>query len=126
MGGRAFHFGGVRAACSAARSSTIGRWPSTSAASRGRRSTAPARTIGPLRIDLAHDEKDHQAGRKITAPALVVWGSRSHTGQFYDGNQLAIWREAASDVTGGPLDTGHYLAEEAPQAVLEAFQRFFV
>jgi haloacetate dehalogenase len=77
-------------------------------------------------IDLTHDEEDHRAGRKIAAPTLVMWGSRSHTGKFYDGNQLAIWREAASNVTGGPLDNGHYLAEEAPQAVLEAFERFFV
>ena len=44
---------------------------------------------------------------------------------FYGGNQLSIWREAAGNVTGGPLDTGHYLAEEAPQAVIEAFERFF-
>lgn len=77
-------------------------------------------------IDLTHDEADHQAGRTIAAPALVMWGSRSHTGMFYGGNQLSIWREAAGDVTGGPLDTGHYLAEEAPQAVIEAFERFFV
>jgi haloacetate dehalogenase len=77
-------------------------------------------------IDLTHDEDDHRAGRKIAAPALVMWGSHSHTGQFYDGNQLAIWREAANEVSGGPLDAGHYLAEEAPQAVVEAFERFFV
>jgi haloacetate dehalogenase len=77
-------------------------------------------------IDLTHDEADHKAARKIAAPALVMWGSRSHTGMFYEGNQLSIWREAAGEVTGGPLDTGHYLAEEAPQAVIEAFERFFV
>ena len=68
-------------------------------------------------IDLKHDEADHQAGRKIAAPVLVMWGSRSHTGMFYGGDLVSIWREAATDVTGGPLDTGHYLAEEAPQAV---------
>jgi haloacetate dehalogenase len=77
-------------------------------------------------IDLRHDEADHQAGRKIAAPTLVMWGRRSHTGRFYGGDLLSIWREAASDVTGGPLDTGHYLAEEAPQAVIETFERFFV
>jgi haloacetate dehalogenase len=77
-------------------------------------------------IDLEHDEADHQAGRKIAAPTLVMWGGRSHTGRFYGGDLLSIWREAASDVTGGPLDTGHYLAEEAPQAVIEAFERHFV
>ena len=77
-------------------------------------------------IDLTHDEADHRAGRKMAAPALVMWGSRSHTGKFYGGNQLAIWREVAREVTGGPLDTGHYLAEEAPRAVIDAFERFFV
>jgi haloacetate dehalogenase len=77
-------------------------------------------------IDLTHDEVDHRAGRRIAASALVMWGGRSHTGMFYGGKQLSIWREAADDVTGGPLDTGHYLAEEAPQAVIEAFERFFV
>jgi haloacetate dehalogenase len=76
-------------------------------------------------IDLEHDEADHQAGRKIAAPTLVMWGRRSHTGRFYGGDLLSIWREAASDVTGGPLDTGHYLAEEAPQAVIDAFERHF-
>ena len=77
-------------------------------------------------IDLRHDERDHQAGRKVAAPVLVMWGSRSHTGMFYEDNALSIWREAATDVTGGPLNTGHYLAEEAPQGVIEAFERFFV
>jgi len=77
-------------------------------------------------IDLEHDEADHQAGRKIAAPTLVMWGRRSHTGRFYGGDLLSIWREAASDVNGGALDTGHYLAEEAPLAVIEAFERFFL
>ena len=77
-------------------------------------------------IDLTHDEVDYKAGRKINVPALVLWGSRGSVGTLYGDNQLAIWREAASDVTGGPLNTGHYLAEEAPQGVIEAFERFFV
>jgi hypothetical protein len=42
------------------------------------------------------------------------------------GDVLAVWREAASTVTGGAVESGHYPAEEAPQAVLEAFERFFV
>jgi haloacetate dehalogenase len=76
-------------------------------------------------IDLDHDEADRKSGRKIAAPALVLWGSRSHTGRFYGNDLLPAWREEAGDVTGGPLDTGHYLAEEAPAAVAEAFERFF-
>jgi haloacetate dehalogenase len=77
-------------------------------------------------IDLDHDEADQRAGRKIAAPTLIMWGRRSHTGRFYGGDLLSIWREVATAVTGGALDTGHYLAEEAPLAVLEAFERHFV
>jgi len=77
-------------------------------------------------IDLAHDDADHQAGRKIGAPTLVLWGRRSGVGALYGGDILPVWREAATDVTGGPLETGHYLAEEAPNAVIDAFEHFFV
>ena len=54
-----------------------------------------------------------------------MWGRRSNVGQLY-GDVLSIWREAATTVTGGAVDSGHYLPEEAPQAILEAFERFFV
>jgi haloacetate dehalogenase len=76
-------------------------------------------------IDLEHDEADARAGRKVAVPALVLWGRRGAVGQLYK-DVLAIWREAASDVTGGAVESGHYPQEEAPQAVLEAFERFFV
>ena len=36
---------------------------------------------------------------------------------------LAIWRQyCAAEVTGGAIDSGHYLAEEAPQAVVAQFR----
>ena len=76
-------------------------------------------------VDLDHDEVDHQAGRKIGRPTLVLWGRRSNVGQLY-GDVLTIWRQAATTVIGGPVESGHYPAEEAPQAVLEAFETFFV
>jgi len=76
-------------------------------------------------IDLDHDEADHRAGRKVAAPMLVLWGSRSHTARFYSDDVLSTWREEAINVNGGAIDSGHYLAEEAPRDVLEAFQRFF-
>jgi haloacetate dehalogenase len=76
-------------------------------------------------IDLEHDEADYRANRKIRPPALVLWGRRSNVGRLY-GDVLAIWREAASTVTGGAVESGHYPAEEAPEVVLEAFERFFV
>jgi haloacetate dehalogenase len=55
---------------------------------------------------------------------LVLWGRRSNVGQLY-GDVLTICREAASTVSGGAIESGHYPAEEAPDAVLEAFERFF-
>lgn len=76
-------------------------------------------------IDLEHDEADYRAGRKITRPTLVLWGRRSSVGQLY-GDVAKIWGEAADTVTGGAVESGHYNAEEAPQEVLEAFDRFFV
>jgi haloacetate dehalogenase len=76
-------------------------------------------------IDLEHDNADYQAGRKIAMPALALWGRRSGVGTLY-GDVLSIWREAAADVTGGALETGHYPAEEAPDAVVDAFERFFI
>ncbi|MEP7307025.1 MAG: hypothetical protein ABJA98_16045 [Acidobacteriota bacterium] len=62
---------------------------------------------------------------RVSAPALVLWGRRSGVGTLYGGDILPVWREAATEVTGGPLETGHYVAEEDPKAVLEAFERFF-
>jgi len=38
-----------------------------------------------------------------------------------------IWQDyATSTVEGGPIDCGHYVQEEAPEATLKAFLQFFV
>ena len=37
---------------------------------------------------------------------------------------LAIWRDWADDVRGRAIDSGHYLAEEAPEATLTALEPF--
>lgn len=75
-------------------------------------------------IDLEHDEADHQAGRKVTPPTQVLWGSRSNVGRLY-GDVLTIWRDAAMTVSGGAIESGHYPAEEAPEQVIQAFAGFF-
>ena len=49
----------------------------------------------------------------------------TNVGRLY-GDVLTIWREAGSTVSGGAVESGHYPAEEAPDVVLEAFERFFV
>ena len=74
--------------------------------------------------DFEMDKADHAAGRKIDCPLLVIWGARSHTGAVH-GDVLGIWRDFASKASGGPIDCGHYVPEEAPQETLDWFLRFF-
>ena len=73
-------------------------------------------------IDLELDEADW--GRKITAPLLVVWGVKSHTEAVFD-DVLAIWGDYAEHCEGGPVISGHYVPEHAPDATFDWFMRFF-
>lgn len=76
-------------------------------------------------IDLVHDRTSRAEGRKIACPLMVLWGSKGKIGKWYE--PLAIWRTyCTAELTGGPIETGHYLAEEAPQVVLERFLVFFM
>jgi haloacetate dehalogenase len=75
-------------------------------------------------IDLAHDRESRNAGSRVQCPVLALWGSRGKIGAWYDA--LAIWREYASgEVTGGEVQSGHYIAEEAPEETLDWFSQFF-
>jgi haloacetate dehalogenase len=75
-------------------------------------------------IDLEHDRTSREAGVRIQCPLLVLWGAKGKIGKWYDA--LAIWRRyCANELTGGPVASGHYLAEEAPGEVIQRFQEFF-
>ena len=74
-------------------------------------------------IDLVHDRASRAAGEKIRCPLLVLWGKKAKIEAWYDA--LAIWRTySAARVSGGPVNSGHYLAEEAPGEVLERLLPF--
>jgi haloacetate dehalogenase len=62
--------------------------------------------------------------KKVQCPLLVLWGTRSHTGRVY-GDVLGVWKNYALDITGGPIDCGHYVNEEAPDEIYARFRRFF-
>ncbi len=71
-------------------------------------------------IDLAHDDAD--LDQKIACPLLVLWGGRGLVDQWFD--PLAVWRERADNVSGGPIDAGHFLAEERPEETTAALLDF--
>jgi haloacetate dehalogenase len=72
--------------------------------------------------DLAADEADRAAGKKIPVPVLTLWGN---TGFVNAMDPLAIWRRWADDVTGRPIDSGHFLCEENPGETADELIRFF-
>jgi haloacetate dehalogenase len=72
-------------------------------------------------LDRNIDETDLAAGKKLTQPLLVLWGTRGLPG----GSPLDIWREFATDVQGQQIESGHFLPEENPQATLAALMAFF-
>jgi haloacetate dehalogenase len=75
-------------------------------------------------IDLEHDRASRVAGHRVQCPLLVLWGTKAKIEAWYE--PLEIWRGYCSnEVTGGRIESGHYLAEEAPDAVVESFARFF-
>lgn len=74
-------------------------------------------------IDLEHDRASRAQGVKIQCPLLVLWGKKGKIQAWYDA--LSIWKGyCAAEVTGGPVSSGHYLAEEAPGEVLERLTPF--
>ena len=74
-------------------------------------------------LDFAFDKADFDAGRKITCPVLVLWGSNSHVGRHL--KPIEAWSQWSDDVTGWPVPTGHYPAEQRPDLIYAALWQFF-
>ena len=74
-------------------------------------------------IDLAHDDVDVAAGRRVMCPLLILWGEKGVVHRCFD--PIEDWRSVAADVRGRTMPTGHYIAEEAPGETLREFRAFF-
>jgi haloacetate dehalogenase len=74
-------------------------------------------------IDLDHDRADRAAGHRLQSPLRVLWGAHGVVGRCFD--VMALWQAAAEQVSGCALDCGHYIAEEAPEALLAEMNLFF-
>jgi haloacetate dehalogenase len=73
-------------------------------------------------LDVAMEEADLAAGRKVACPTLVLWGEHS----YGRDDMVAIWRDYVADVGGGFIaGAGHYLAEEAPRETAAALLAYF-
>ena len=68
-------------------------------------------------IDLEHDRADRDAGRRLPMPLLALWGANGIVNRCFQ--PLDEWRRVADDVRGEVLPCGHYIAEEAPDLLLE-------
>ena len=77
-----------------------------------------------MSIDREHEEADRAAGRRVTCPALVAWSIHDDMEQLY-GDPLAIWRNWADDVRAARIDSGHHMAEEAPEQLAATLRDFF-
>ena len=69
------------------------------------------------RCDLDDDEADRLAGRRVEMPALVLWATDGPLADIAD--PLALWSPWCRDVAGTSIDSGHFIAEERPQALLD-------
>jgi len=67
-------------------------------------------------IDLEHDRADRDQGVRMKTPTLALWGEEGVVHRCF--KPLDEWRRVADDVQGNPLPCGHYIAEEAPDALL--------
>ncbi|MGH3881590.1 MAG: alpha/beta fold hydrolase [Actinophytocola sp.] len=76
-----------------------------------------------LGVDRAADDADKAAGRTLACPTLVLWASGDDMADLY-GDVLDVWRPWAPDLRGGVIESGHHMAEEAPDQLTRALLDF--
>jgi haloacetate dehalogenase len=78
-----------------------------------------------LGVDREADDVDRANGKTITCPVLVGWSTRDDLEDLYD-DVVAIWQPWADDIRGVAIDSGHHIAEEAPDELAAALLPFFM
>jgi haloacetate dehalogenase len=77
-----------------------------------------------LTVDREHDDADRAAGRRVHCPTLVAWSVHDDLEDLW-GDPVAVWRTWADDVRGATIDSGHHMAEEAPDQLAAVLRDFF-
>ena len=70
------------------------------------------------------DKADVDAAKKITVPMLALWGDAGIAAAA--ATPLDTWTSWATNVRGAPVDSGHFLAEENPDATAKLLREFFL
>ena len=76
-----------------------------------------------LTVDDRDERADRAAGHRLRQPLLVLWSTRDDLEDLY-GDPLIIWRNWADDVSGHGIDSGHHMAELAPDELASELGRF--
>lgn len=79
-------------------------------------------------LDRAHDAEDLASGRRITVPTLTLWGAGGFPART-GTSPLAAWARFMADpalLDGVGIDAGHFLPEEAPDAIVAALVPFLL
>jgi len=74
-------------------------------------------------IDCEHERTDRDAGRRIACPLLTAWSLHDDLEELF-GDPVAIWRSWADDVRGARIDSGHHMAEQAPELLAAVLGEF--
>jgi haloacetate dehalogenase len=77
-----------------------------------------------LTIDAEHDRADREAGRKVRCSVQSLWALRDDP-DLFGTEPPELWRGWADDVRGAGIDSGHHVAEEAPEETAQALAGFW-
>jgi haloacetate dehalogenase len=76
-----------------------------------------------LTVDAAAERADRSAGRRLRMPVQVLWSLHDDLEDLY-GDPLRIWQSWADDLRGHGIDSGHHMAEDAPEELADALVAF--
>jgi haloacetate dehalogenase len=76
-----------------------------------------------LTVDHSDELGDVIAGRGIRCPLLVLWAARDDLPDLYS-DPVDVWSGWAADRRGHSIDSGHHMAEEAPEELAAALVEF--
>jgi haloacetate dehalogenase len=76
------------------------------------------------RTDQMLDEADRDTGTRIACPVHVCWATHGSLVEIAD--PMSVWEPWCTRLTGGPIESGHFIPEENPAALLDGTLPFLL